>query len=85
VLIGRLARSVAARGQGIGELLVADALTRVLSVSDSIAAYAIVVEAKNAGAVSFYASLGFVPFPDSPQRLFLLSATAQAAILSSRK
>ena len=84
-LIGRLARSDAARGQGIGELLVADALTRILGVSASVAAYAVVVEAKNERARSFYAALGFTPFPDSPRRLFLLTETARAARLSSNR
>ena len=79
-LIGRLARHERVRGQGIGELLVADAVTRVLSVSGTIAAYAIVVDAKNERAVSFYQSFGFIAFPNTPSRLFLLCETARRAL-----
>ncbi len=78
-LIGRLARATSVRGQGIGELLVADAVRRILDVSESVAVYAIVVDAKNEWASKFYRSFGFIPFPDSPKRLFLLATTARQA------
>jgi ribosomal protein S18 acetylase RimI-like enzyme len=57
----------------------------VSSVSASLASYAIIVDAKNDRAKRFYESLGFTPFPDSPQRLFLLTETARTALLSARK
>jgi GNAT superfamily N-acetyltransferase len=79
-LIGRLARHERARGSGIGELLLADAVTRVLALTSSIAVYAIVVEAMNDSAVSFYGSFGFIPFPSKRNRLFLLTETANAAL-----
>jgi len=79
-LIGRLARHERVRSEGIGDLLVADAISRVLSVSETIAAYAIVVDAKNEHAVTFYRSFGFVPFPDTASRLFLLCETARRAL-----
>lgn len=44
-LIGRLARSVSVKGHGLGDLLLADAVTRALSVTGTIAAYAIVADA----------------------------------------
>lgn len=78
-LIGRLARDVRARGRGIGELLLADAVRRILGASRSVAVFAIVVEAKDAAASAFYEGFGFRPFPMRPQRLFLLAATAAAA------
>ena len=78
-LIGRLARATSVRGQGVGELLVADAVRRILDVSESLAVHAIVVDAKNEWASKFYRSFGFIPFPDSPRRLFLLTATARRA------
>jgi len=84
-LIGRLARAESARGQGIGELLLADAIKRILSVGESLAVYAIVVEAKNEHAAAFYRTFGFVTFPDSPRRLFLLTSTARAALAPSGK
>lgn len=78
-LIGRLARHERARGCGVGEILVADAISRVLNASAAVAAYAIVVDAKNDGAASFYESFGFVPFPSKKNRLFLLCDIARAA------
>ena len=84
-LIGRLARDESVRGQRVGELLVADAVKRVLAASEQIAVFAIVVAATNESAARFYRALGFIPFRDSPQRLFLLTATARAAMAASTK
>jgi len=79
-LIGRLARDERVRGQGVGELLLADAVSRVLKASQTIAVFAIVVEAANAKASEFYRDFGFRPFPLHPTRLFLLTSTAKAAM-----
>lgn len=76
-LIGRLARDLRWRGRGIGELLVADAIARVLDASRSLAIFAIVVDAKDENAQSFYESLGFRPQVTRPRRLFLPLATAR--------
>ena len=78
VLIGRLARDEKARGQGIGELLVIDAINRALDAARSIAIFAIVVEAKNDTAVHFYETLGFRRFPATQRRLFLPASEAAA-------
>ncbi|WP_340646747.1 GNAT family N-acetyltransferase [Phenylobacterium sp.] len=77
-LIGRLARDQRVRGEGVGELLLADALRRVLGADLGI--FAILVDAKSDQASAFYQSYGFQPFPARPDRLFLLTATAAAAI-----
>jgi len=79
-LIGRLARHERARGSGVGDLLLADAVKRVLATAESVAAFAIVVDAKEPGASSFYESNGFVPLPSRPSRLFLLTETAAEAL-----
>ena len=79
-LIGRLARHERCRGEGIGEILIADALNRILSVGLDLAVFAIVVDAKDLKASEFYQSFGFIPFPLHPQRLFLLASTAATAI-----
>jgi GNAT superfamily N-acetyltransferase len=77
-LIGRLARDERARGQGIGELLVADAVRRILSAGRSVAVFAIVVDAKDDRAAEFYGAFGFQQFPLHPRRLFLPTAVAAA-------
>jgi ribosomal protein S18 acetylase RimI-like enzyme len=78
-LIGRLARDVRVRGRRIGELLLADAVRRILGASSTLAVFAIVVDA-NAAAAAFYEEFGFRPFPLRPDRLFLLTSSAAAAI-----
>lgn len=78
--IGRLARDERVRGRGVGELLLADAVRRILGAASSVAVFAIVVDAKNDTAVAFYRRFGFQPFPLQPRRLFLLASTALAAL-----
>jgi predicted GNAT family N-acyltransferase len=70
-LIGRLARDKRVRGEGVGALLLADAVRRVLGAAQSLAVFAIVVDAKNETAADFYRQFGFVTFPNRPLRLFL--------------
>jgi GNAT superfamily N-acetyltransferase len=79
-LIGRLARDERVRGQGIGELLLADAVWRILGAGRSVAMFSMVVEAKDARAVEFYRDFGFRSFPLNPRRLFLLTSSSAAAI-----
>jgi GNAT superfamily N-acetyltransferase len=78
--IGRLARDERVRGQGVGELLLADAVRRILGAARSVAVFAIVVDAKDDTAAAFYRRFGFQPFPLQPRRLFLLTSTALAAL-----
>jgi ribosomal protein S18 acetylase RimI-like enzyme len=75
-LIGRLARDQRVRRQGIGELLLADAVRRILDASRTLAVLAIVVDAIDDHAVAFYEGFGFKRFPARPRRLFLLASTA---------
>jgi GNAT superfamily N-acetyltransferase len=70
-LIGRPATCNAAQGQGIGKLLLADAIKRTLAVSDQIAIYAMVVDAINDNAKGFYEQFGFSRLSDDSPRLFL--------------
>lgn len=76
VRMGRLAVDRKFKGQGLGGALLADALNRAL-VSD-IAAYAMLVDAKDDKAAAFYRHHGFIPLPDSPLSLFLPLATASS-------
>jgi GNAT superfamily N-acetyltransferase len=78
--IGRLARDQRVRGRGVGELLLADGVRRILGAARSIAVFAIVIDAKDDAAAAFYCRFGFQPFPLQPSRLFLLTSTALAAL-----
>lgn len=68
-LLGKLAVGMAYQGQGVGGLLIADAVKRVLRASQQIAVYALVVDARDEKAAAFYAHFGFLPL--TGRRLFL--------------
>lgn len=80
-LIGRLAVDERARGRRLGELLVVDALGRVVAAAESVACVGIVVDAKDEGAERFYQKYDFatVDVTSWSHRLFLPIATARAA------
>ncbi len=82
-LIGRLARDERARGRGIGDLLLADAILRILGAGRTLAVFAIVVDAKDERAARFYAAFGFRAFPGRRERMFLLTETAAAGLEGS--
>lgn len=71
ILLGRLAVDENHHGKKIGIYLLLDALKRSLSVSDQIGIVAIIVDAKNDNAVTFYKKYGFIELPDNRYRLFL--------------
>jgi len=73
--MGRLAVDQGFKGQGLGGALLGDALER--AGRSEIAAYALVVEAKDEGAAAFYRHHAFIALPDSPLTLFLPLATAR--------
>ena len=79
-LIGRLARDERVRGKGLGELLLTDALRRILDASKTLALFAIIVDAKDDKAAAFYAANGFQPFPMRPNRMFILKSVVAAAL-----
>lgn len=70
-LVGRLAIDRSAQGRGLGSMLLADAVQRAKSAADSVAIYAMVVDAKDDGAKRFYAGYGFMSLQDNSMRLFL--------------
>jgi GNAT superfamily N-acetyltransferase len=76
-LIGRLAHASTFRGQGIGELLLMDALKRALRTSARVASLAAVVDAKDEEARRFYGRYGFLSFPDERKRLYLPMKTIE--------
>jgi GNAT superfamily N-acetyltransferase len=70
-LLGRLAVDRNRRGEGFGEFLLMDALRRALLGSETVASFAVLVEAKDDSAVAFYQKFGFLPVLAQPHRLFL--------------
>ena len=75
VRMGRLAVDQAFKGQGLGGALLADALDR--AARSEIAAFALMVDAKDETTAAFYQHHGFIALPDSPLILFLPLATIQ--------
>ena len=59
VRIGRLAGAASARGQGLGELLLQNAIKRILQARSTLGVYAVIVEAKDDAAAAFYRKYGF--------------------------
>ena len=78
--IGRLAVDKNHQGRGTGGFLLHDALTRVLNIADRMGIFAVVVDAKNENAVSFYKNYGFIELQHSGLTLFIPVNTIKSAI-----
>ena len=77
-LIGRLAVDKKHSGQGLGELLLLDALKRSYDTSvSSVASMSVIVDPIDEGAVRFYKKYGFIVLPDSG-KMFLSMKTIAA-------
>jgi len=77
LLVARLARLAVAQRhqrQGLGELLLADALQRCLRVSTEIGMIGVIVDAKDEHARGWYERYEFERLPDSPLTLWLPTA-----------
>lgn len=61
ILLGRLATSLDARGIGLGKDLLAHAIRQATIAADALGARALVTEAKDASATSFYEHMGMKP------------------------
>ena len=79
VLLGRLAVAKTAQKQGLGELLLFDAMHRILNAQ--IPAVLMVTDPKNAKAAAFYRKYGFKPL--TPGRLFITTQQVKV-ILGNR-
>lgn len=78
VLLGRLAVDQHAQGQGIGACLLVDALRRTVKVSTEVGIVAMLVDAKDETAASFYQHFGFQALPDLPHRMVLTLNSASS-------
>lgn len=74
-LLGRFAVSREFQGRGLGEHLLMDVLYRSLVNSHHIASAAVMADAKDENAASFYRKYGFIQLPRVPSRMFLSMAT----------
>ncbi|MBA2653350.1 MAG: GNAT family N-acetyltransferase [Tatlockia sp.] len=83
VLLGRLAVDERYKGNGLGSLLLLDALRRSIAVSKQIGIVAVIVEAKNEAAIKFYIHFGFLTFPENKFRLFIPLNTLKKLNLES--
>lgn len=69
--LARLAVDLKLQGQGVGGFLLHDALQKIRMVSQDVGIFAVVVDAKDAQAKSFYERYGFITLQDSNLTLFL--------------
>jgi GNAT superfamily N-acetyltransferase len=83
VLLGRLAVDRSVQGQGLGELLLVDALRRAEHLADFIGIRAVEVDALDEVARLFYLRYGFTPLADDPRHLFLPMQAIRRMGLSS--
>ena len=80
VLLARLALDESVQGQGLGKLLLLDALTTVISVANQMGVYAMAVDALNQPAFDFYLRYGFKSLSDDQFHLYLPTKTIRKLI-----
>jgi len=73
--LGRLAVDLRFQGQGLGGILLVDALKRVRETADRIGIHAVTVDALHVSARQFYEAHGFQSLRDNELHLFLPMAT----------
>jgi len=74
-LLGRLGVDMRLQGEGLGQLLLLDALRRSYAASLEVASFAVVTEAKDERSADFYVAHGFCPLPTRDRTFFLPMAT----------
>lgn len=70
-LLGRLAVDNSHKGKRCGELMLIDALKKSLEATTQVASLAVVAEALDEKALSFYIKYGFQQFRQEPMKLYL--------------
>jgi GNAT superfamily N-acetyltransferase len=74
--LGRLAVARAHQRQGLGKVLLVEAIYKVAAVASAAGGIGLFVDAKDQAAADFYARFGFEPTPTEPLTLFMPMATA---------
>lgn len=76
-LLGRLAIDNKFQGQGIGKLILVDALKRSYELSKTIGSFAVVVDPIDKDAERFYDKYGFIKLPDSGKMFLPMKTIGQ--------
>jgi len=79
-MLGRLAVDKSYKRKGFGQLMLIDAMKKCYKASEQIASVALLVDAINEQAVSFYQKFGFISFQSSRERLYLSMKTIEKII-----
>jgi ribosomal protein S18 acetylase RimI-like enzyme len=69
--LGRLAVRSHMQGQGLGQMLLADAVNRTRMAAQAVGSAGLFVDAKDETAARFYRRYGFIACADQPLKLFL--------------
>jgi GNAT superfamily N-acetyltransferase len=80
VHLGRLAVDKSVQGQGLGKMLLFDALKKAVLASDFIGVFAMEVQAKTPKAKEFYERHLFIPIPEDPLHLVLALETVRPLV-----
>jgi ribosomal protein S18 acetylase RimI-like enzyme len=80
-LLGRLARSTAFKGQGLGDRLMMSAFARAAHAAEEVASWAIVTDPKDDNAQRFYEEFGFSEL--GTNRLFMSMKQVKTLLSSS--
>jgi GNAT superfamily N-acetyltransferase len=76
-LLGRLAIDDKFQGQGIGKLILVDALKRSCEISKTIGSFAVIVDPIDQDAENFYEKYGFIKLPDSGKMFLPMKTIGQ--------
>jgi len=80
VKLARLAVAKNWQRQGIGEILMVEAMQRALLVAQNAGGIGLFVDAKDEAASAYYSRYGFVSLEDSPQEMFLPLSTIESIL-----
>jgi GNAT superfamily N-acetyltransferase len=83
ILLGRLAVDERFKGTGLGASLLQDAVLKSIEAAQSVGARAIIVDALNSDAASFYERFGFEPMPAATDGAMFLLVNAAGATVKS--
>jgi len=79
-LIARLAVDHNAQGQGIGKLMLGEALHKALGASESAGLEMVIVDAIDNDAIAFYGRFGFIRFDSESNRMFMTMKQLKASL-----